>query len=132
MSRAGEWVLVHAVGSGVGTAAAAAREGARRAMSSAPRARPTSSNGAAPLGLDAGIVPPTKDGNALDVDALAWSIVEATGGGVHVTLDLVGGAYVEANVAAAALKARHRVHRHSRGSTRLRCPSSDSWPSGST
>ena len=57
------------------------------------------------LGLVHGIVPPTSDG-ALDVDALAWSIVEATDGGVDVTIDLAGGRYAEADIAAAALRGR--------------------------
>ncbi len=58
------------------------------------------------LGLDAGIEPTRTAEGALDVDALAWAIVEATGGGAHVTLDLVGGDYVIADVNAAAPKGR--------------------------
>ena len=50
-------------------------------------------------------MPPITDGE-LDVDALAWSVVEATDGGAHVTVDLVGGRYVEVDVAAAALQGR--------------------------
>ena len=57
------------------------------------------------LGLDAGIVPSLVDGE-LDVDALAWSVLEATDGGAHVTIDLAGGRYVEADVAAAAAQGR--------------------------
>jgi putative PIG3 family NAD(P)H quinone oxidoreductase len=100
-----EWVLVHAVGSGVGTAAVqlAKAFGARvfgtaRTADKIERCRP--------LGLDAGVVPSTTAEGALDVDALAWAIIEATDGGAHVVLDLVGGAYVEADVAAAAGKGR--------------------------
>jgi putative PIG3 family NAD(P)H quinone oxidoreductase len=102
---AGEWVLVHAVGSGVGTAAVQLAHafgahviGTARTAEKLDRCRP--------LGLDVGLVPPTKDAGALDVDALAWAIIEATGEGIHVALDLVGGTYVEADIAAAALKAR--------------------------
>jgi NADPH:quinone reductase-like Zn-dependent oxidoreductase len=51
-------------------------------------------------------VPAPTDDGALDPDALAWAIIEATGGGADVTLDLVGGAYVEADVAAAAPRGR--------------------------
>jgi putative PIG3 family NAD(P)H quinone oxidoreductase len=101
----GEWVLVHAVGSGVGTAAVQLAKafgahviGTARTAEKLDRCRP--------LGLDAGVVPPTNDAGALDVDALAWAIIEATGEGAHVTLDLVGGLYVEADVAAAAVKGR--------------------------
>ena len=43
-------------------------------------------------------MPPRDADGALDVDALAWSIVEATDGGANVTLDLVGGDYVIADV----------------------------------
>ena len=101
---AGEWVLVHAVGSGVGTAAVqlAKAFGARvygtaRTSEKVDRCRK--------IGLDNGVVPPTTDGGTLDSDALAWTILEATGG-VDVVLDLVGGDYVAADIAAAAPKGR--------------------------
>jgi putative PIG3 family NAD(P)H quinone oxidoreductase len=96
-----EWVLVHAVGSGVGTSALqlAKAFGARvigtaRTSDKLDRCRA--------FGLDIGIVPPQKDDGTLDVDALAWQIVDQTGGGAHVTLDLVAGPYVEVDIAAAA------------------------------
>ncbi len=102
---AGEWVLVHAVGSGVGTAAlqlahelGAHVVGTARTADKLERCRA--------LGLDAGIEPARTADGALDVDALAWAIVEATGGGAHVTLDLVGGDYVVADVNAATPKGR--------------------------
>jgi NADPH:quinone reductase len=102
---AGEWVLVHAVGSGVGTAAVQLARafgahvfGTARHADKLERCRP--------LGLDGGVVPPVTPDGALDADALAWSIMEATGGGAHVTLDLVGGPYVEADVGAATIKGR--------------------------
>jgi NADPH2:quinone reductase len=98
--RAGEWVLVHAVGSGVGTAALqlAVALGARvvgtaRTPAKLERCRA--------LGLEQAIVPPLSDGE-LDVDALAWKIFEVTEGGVAVTIDLAGGRYVEVDIAAAA------------------------------
>jgi len=102
---AGEWVLVHAVGSGVGTAALqlAKAIGARvigtaRTASKLDRCRA--------LGLDVGIEPPTNADGRLDTDALAWSIVEATDGGVNVVLDLVGGDYLAADVNAAMPRGR--------------------------
>ncbi len=102
---AGEWVLVHAVGSGVGTAALQlARAFGARVVGTARTAEKIER--CRPLGLDAGIEPPRTADGALDVDALAWSIVEATGGGANVTLDLVCGDYVIADVNAAALKGR--------------------------
>jgi NADPH:quinone reductase len=96
------WVLVHAAGSGVGTAglqlakALGARViGTARTVEKLDRCRS--------LGLDVGIVPTTVDGE-LDVPALATAIVDATGG-VDVVLELVGGRYVEVDVIAAAPKA---------------------------
>ncbi len=101
----GEWVLVHAVGSGVGTAALqlATALGARvigtaRTPAKLERCRE--------LGLIEAIVPPQSADGELDVDALAWNIVEVTDGGVAVTIDLVGGRYVEVDIAAAALCGR--------------------------
>ena len=101
----GEWVLVHAVGSGVGTTAlqlanafGAQVIGTARTESKLERCRA--------LGLAHAIVPPLTDAGDLDVDALAWAVVEATGGGAHVTVDLVGGRYVESDFAAAALQGR--------------------------
>ena len=104
--RAGEWVLVHAVGSGVGTAALQLAKRVRRARRRHRAHAKRSSNGAARSASTSGSCPPPTADGALDVDALAWSIVEATGGGADVTLDLVGGAYVEADVAAAAPRGR--------------------------
>jgi len=102
---AGEWVLVHAIGSGVGTAAlqlahafGAKVVGTARTAAKLERCKD--------LGLEVGIVPAQTTDGGLDVDALAWSIVEATGGGANVTLDLVGGDYVIADVNAAAVKGR--------------------------
>jgi len=102
--QSGEWVLVHAVGSGVGTAATqlATAFGARvigtaRTESKLERCRA--------IGLEHGIVPPVAEGQ-LDADALAWAVIEATEGGAHVTVDLAGGRYVEADVAAATLQGR--------------------------
>ena len=102
--QTGEWVLVHAVGSGVGTAATQLATafgahviGTARTESKLERCRA--------LGLEHGIIPPVTDGQ-LDVDALAWAVVEATGGGANVTVDLAGGRYVEADIAAATLQGR--------------------------
>lgn len=98
--RAGEWMLVHAVGSGVGTTALQLAKAldvrvAGTARTSDKLDRCTN------MGLDVAIVPPTDDDGQLDVDALAWQLVEATGGGVDVTLDLVGGQYLASAISAA-------------------------------
>lgn len=102
--QAGEWVLVHAIGSGVGTAALQlAHELGARVIGTART--PTKLDRCRALGLEHAIVPQVADGE-LDVDALAWSIVEATDGGPDVTIDLAGGRYVEVDIAAAALRGR--------------------------
>ena len=102
--QAGEWVLVHAVGSGVGTAALqlATALGARVVGTART---PAKLDRCLALGLEHAIVPPLSDGE-LDVDALAWNIVEVTDGGVAVTIDLAGGRYVEVDIAAAAVHGR--------------------------
>ena len=94
----GESVLIHAVGSGVGTAALqlAHRAGAYvfgTAGSSDKLAK------AAELGLDVGI-----NYKEQDFAQVVW---EQTGGaGVNVVLDMVGGPYWERNLASLSLKGR--------------------------
>jgi NADPH2:quinone reductase len=100
-AAAGEWVLIHAVGSGVGTAAL------QLAKAIGARVIGTSRSGekleqCRPLGLDHGIVPPVSSDGSLDATALAAEITRLTGGGIDVVIDLVTGSYVDANVAAAA------------------------------
>jgi NADPH:quinone reductase len=99
-----EWVLIHAVGSGVGTAGLQLAKalgaqviGTARTAEKLERCRV--------LGLDAGIVPGVVDGN-LDTAATVASLLALTGQGVDVVLDLVGGHYVEIDIDAAALKGR--------------------------
>jgi len=95
---AGETVLVHAVGSGVGTAAiqiaraiGARTLGTARTADKLERARP--------LGLEEGIVP--DDGKFAD------EVLRRTGGrGVDVVVELVGGAYVAQDVACLAHQGR--------------------------
>lgn len=80
---AGEWVLVHAVGSGVGTAVLqlAQTRGARCVGTSRTRAK---LHQALALGLDVGIDTSTDD--------LVPDVRRATGDGAHAAVDLVGGA----------------------------------------
>ena len=102
---AGEWLLVHAVGSGIGTTALQlAKAMGAHVVGTARRADKLER---CPRSASTRVFEPTltADG-ALDVDALAWAIVEATGGGAEVTLDTVGGDYVIADVNAAAPKGR--------------------------
>lgn len=101
--RAGETVLIHAVGSGVGLAAAqVAREwggtvyGTSRTAEKLARARG--------FGVDDGIVVTS------GLDGLATFISRVTSGrGIDVILDLVGGAYVGAGIELLGLKGRLMV-----------------------
>ncbi len=97
--RPSERVLIHAVGSGVGLAAVqlaraagALPLGDARTAAKIERARS--------LGLAGGFV-------VDDIGALAQRVTERTNGaGVEIVLDLVGGEYLAASIAAAAPKAR--------------------------
>ncbi len=98
--RAGETLLIHAVGSGVGTAALqlARRVGARTIGTSRT---PWKLERALEMGLDAALA------GEGDWDA---AVREATGGrGADVILDLVGGPYLARNQAAIANRGRHVV-----------------------
>lgn len=97
---AGERVMVHAVGSGVGLAVVQVAKvlgapvfGTARSADKVARARE--------YGLDAGFVAGT-DLAALTAAARAWSGDE----GIDLVIDLVGGAYVPAGIAALRLKGR--------------------------
>ena len=98
--RPGERVLIHAVGSGVGLAAVqlaralgAVPYGTARTAEKVERARER--------GLEDGVALPDS------LDPMAASVQRWTGGrGVEVVLDLVGGAYTEASVAALAPRGR--------------------------
>jgi NADPH2:quinone reductase len=79
---AGEWVLVHAVGSGVGTAAVQLIH-ARDARSIGTSRTPSKLNRARGLGLDEGAI-----GTA---EELRRVVRAATETGVHAALDLIGG-----------------------------------------
>lgn len=100
---AGDIVLIHAVGSGVGTAAVqiaraigARSVGTARTQAKLDRARE--------LGMSAGIVPTTKDG----APEFAQRVREQCDGGrgADVILDLVGGSYTAESLYAMADKAR--------------------------
>jgi putative PIG3 family NAD(P)H quinone oxidoreductase len=92
--RAGEHVLVHAVGSGVGTAAVQLA-GAIGARSIGTARTPDKLERARALGLDEGLVPAK--------GAFAESVRTLTDGrGVDVVLELVGGAYVAEDLACLA------------------------------
>ncbi|HEX6939196.1 MAG TPA: NAD(P)H-quinone oxidoreductase [Longimicrobiales bacterium] len=99
--RAGDWLLVHAVGSGVGLAALElAREAGARVIGTSRSAWKLER--ARELGLDA----------AIDASAggFAAAVRERTGGaGVDAILDLVGGAYLGENLRALAVKGRMAV-----------------------
>lgn len=94
--RMGERVLIHAAGSGVGTAAiqlahvvGATTYGTSRTPEKLERAKP--------LGLDV----------ALAAEHFARDVLERTGGeGVHVVLDMIGAAYFAQNIEALGLRGR--------------------------
>ncbi len=103
--QADDWVLIHAAGSGVGTAAIQIAKafgcqviGTVRNADKLERCRS--------LGLDVGIVPTLDPDGRIDAVALGEAVRSATGGGADVILDLVGGDYVTADVFAAAPLAR--------------------------
>jgi putative PIG3 family NAD(P)H quinone oxidoreductase len=98
--RAGERVLVHAVGSGVGLAAIQLA----RAYNAIPYGTARTADKierAAEYGLEHGIVV------GEDVEVIPAAVAEWTSGkGIDVTLDLVGGAYLDASVRASAPRGR--------------------------
>ncbi len=99
--RTGERVLIHAVGSGVGTAAAqlaraagaGAVYGTARTAEKIERARE--------FGMDEGVVV-SNDPGAFAEAVRTWT----KGAGVNVVLDLVGSSYLEANLEALGLHGR--------------------------
>ncbi len=103
--RAGEWLLVTAAGSGVGTAAVQLAKAAGALVAGTARSAGKLAR-AAELGLDAAIEPRTGADGGLDTAALVSELVAATHGGPNVVLDLAGGAYLESAILAAAPRAR--------------------------
>jgi NADPH:quinone reductase len=98
--RRGERVLIHAVGSGVGLAATqlahalgAIAYGTARTPDKVERAREYGLSDGVVVGDDVGVIPAAVE---------RWT----AGQGIDVTLDLVGGPYVAANIRAAALRGR--------------------------
>jgi putative PIG3 family NAD(P)H quinone oxidoreductase len=96
----GETVLIHAVGSGVGTAAVQLTQSAGVRAIGTSRTQEKVER-AIELGLDVGI---------LGIAGWPDKVLEASGGeGVDVILDLVGGAYLEGNLKVMAQGARQIV-----------------------
>ena len=99
--RTGERVLIHAVGSGVGTAAAqlARAAGAGAVYGTARTAEKIER--AQEFGMDKGVVV-GDDPRAFANSVSSWT----GGGGVNVVLDLVGSSYLDANLEALAVRGR--------------------------
>lgn len=99
--RTGERVLIHAVGSGVGTAAAqlARAAGAGSVYGTARTAEKVER--AREFGMDEGVVV-SNDPRAFAEAVRTWT----KGEGVNVVLDLVGASYLDANVEALAARGR--------------------------
>ena len=96
----GEHVLVHAVGSGVGTAVVQLAKAFGCTVTGTARTQ-SKLDDARALGMDHGILAPR------DLEPLAFSQeIAANGGAPDVVIDLVGGAYVTAEVAAIAPRGR--------------------------
>jgi NADPH2:quinone reductase len=99
--RTGERVLIHAVGSGVGTAAAQLARAAGAGAVYGTARTPQKIERAREFGMDEGVV--VND----DPRAFINSVGRWTGGeGVNVILDLVGSSYLEANLEALASHGR--------------------------
>jgi putative PIG3 family NAD(P)H quinone oxidoreductase len=96
----GETMLVHAIGSGVGTSALQLGKAMGATVVGTSRDRDKLGQARA-LGLDHGVL----SGDELDPAALAEEITAAAGP-VDVVLELVGGGYVETDVRAAAYQGR--------------------------
>lgn len=99
--RPGELVLVHAVASGVGTAALQLAKALGATVAGTSRS-PEKLERAAELGLDHPVAAPAD----FVPSQLAAAVTAAAGGPVHVAVDLVGGPYLAVDVAAAALRGR--------------------------
>ncbi len=97
---AGQRVLVHAVGSGVGTAALQLAKCLGATVAGTSRSKDKLER-AAELGLDH----PVLASSELDPAALAGEIT-AAGGPIDVTVDLLGGSYLGVDIAAAGPKGR--------------------------
>ena len=99
--RTGERLLIHAVGSGVGTAAAQLARAAGAGAVYGTARTPLKIERAREFGMDDGVVV-SDDPRAFTNSVWSW-----TGGeGVNVILDLVGSAYLEANLEAMAVHGR--------------------------
>jgi putative PIG3 family NAD(P)H quinone oxidoreductase len=94
----GEWVLIHAVGSGVGTAALQLAR-ARGARCVGTSRSPAKLERARALGLEVGILSTGSD--------LVSAVKRATGEGAHAAVDLVGGALFPRTLE--SLRARGRL-----------------------
>lgn len=99
--RTGERVLIHAVGSGVGTAAAQLARAAGAGAVYGTARTPEKIERAREFGMDEGVVV-GDDPRAFAEAVRVWT----KGAGVNVVLDLVGASYLDANLDALAARGR--------------------------
>ena len=97
--RSGEWVLVHAAGSGVGTAAVQLVHALGGKVVGTARTEAKLERLARDFDLDHGLLPGSPP-------SFAKAVREVTGGGAQVALELVGGDYLPETCSAMALRGR--------------------------
>ena len=100
-----DWVLIHAVGSGVGTTALQLAHAFGAHVIGTARTQ-SKLDQCAQLGLRNAVIAPGRPDGSLDTAALNETIRAITPSGVDVTLDLVGGPYIESDIAVAAAHGR--------------------------
>src|SRR4051812_1913795 len=96
----GEHVLVHAVGSGVGTAVVQLAKALGNTVTGTART-PDKLERAAALGLDHGVLAP----DPFDAPTLGQAVLDA-GGHADVVVELVGGGYLDVDLAVTAVQGR--------------------------
>ncbi len=105
--RSGEWVLVHAAGSGVGTAAVQLVHALGARCVATARTPEKLEHTASVYGVSReALIVPERDPEDPAAPRFADRVREVTGGGAHLALELVGGAYLPETLSAMAPRGR--------------------------